>query len=240
MTMKPALVKPTLVLEPGLGNNARIWAEQVTQFSADHDLVIPDYSAATSIDEMADSVLQQVTAEYFSLLGYSLGGYIALNLTQRIPQRIERLAFVSSSPYADSDQTLKQRKAIIRSAIEDYRLTLENLGKTIIHPNANNAESARNILNLMGQEIGVDVFCQHQKAIMQRSDCRSALGSIECPVAVLVGENDVVTPLSANRFLADNIKGASLQVIDQAGHLLPLEKPEEVTGFIRQWLKLDV
>ena len=230
--------KPTLVLLPGLGNNARIWAAQVAEFSDEYTVVIPDYRVASSIDEMADCLLQQVSAERFSLVGYSLGGYIALNLIQKIPERIERLAFISSSPYADSEQAIKQRKYIIEAVTKDYNSALNTLAKAVTYADGVNTKSARDTLSLMGQELGAEVFCRHQEAVMQRPDCRSILASINHRVAVLVGENDVVTPVSANQFLADNIKGAAVHVIAKAGHLLPLEKPNEVTVFLRQWLAL--
>lgn len=232
-------IKPTLVLIPGLGNNARIWAAQIEELSSDYELIVPDYSSAMSIEEMADGVLAEVCVERFSLVGFSLGGYIALNLIQRIPQRIERLAIISSSPYADSDQAAKQREKLIDAANKDYGAVLKNMAKAIVCSDGPNAETAREVLCLMGQEIDVDVFCRHQRAATQRADTRAVLASINCPVRVLVGAQDVVTPVSGNRFFAENISGASLQVIQDSGHLLPLERPNEVNTFLRQWLEFN-
>lgn len=231
------IIKPTLVLIPGLGNNARIWSAQISELSSDYEIVVPDYSSASSIDEMADCVLALVGAERFSLVGFSLGGYIALNLINRIPQRIERLAFISSSPYAESEVAAKQRKKIIDAVKQDYHSVLKNMGNAIVCSDGPNAETAREVLSLMGQEIDVEVFCRHQLATSQRVDSRAVLASIDCPVQVLVGEQDVVTPVSGNRFLAENIAGASLQVIENSGHLLPLERPQEVITFLRHWLE---
>ena len=229
--------KPGVVLIPGMGNNARIWAAQIDDLSSDYQVIVADYSGAESIQEMADRLLTQVPAGSFSLAGFSLGGYIALNMVAREAERIERLALISSSPYADSDQAIQQREFLISQALEDYDAVLADMGNFVVFRDGPHAEHTRQVLTLMGQELGVEEFCRQQRAAMTRPDCQEQLGSIRCPVQVLCGENDPVTPVSGNRHLADNIRGASLQVLGNSGHLLPLERPAEVTTFLRAWMQ---
>ncbi len=234
MTAKPE----TVVLIPGMGNNARIWTAQVDELSWDYDVIVADYSGADSIEEMADRVLVQVPAGSFSLVGFSLGGYIALDIIGREANRVERLAFISSSPYADTKEAIQQREFLIGKALEDYDSVLEDMGKFVVFPDGPNAEHTREVLTIMGQELGVEEFCRQQRAAMKRPDCREQLGSIRCPVRVLCGENDPVTPVSGNRFLADNIHGATLKILGKSGHLLPLERPAEVTALLQDWMQL--
>ena len=229
--------KPVVVLIPGMGNNARIWTDQVSGLSSHYEVIVADYSGAESIEEMADRVLGQVPAGSFSLVGFSLGGYIALDIVRRDEERIERLAFISSSPYADSEQAIQQREFLIGKALENYDAVLEDIGKFVVFRDGPLAEHTRKVLTIMGQELGVEEFCRQQRAAMTRPDCREQLGSIRCPVRVLCGENDPVTPVSGNRYVAEHIRGASLQILADCGHLLPLERPTEVTGFLREWLQ---
>jgi len=232
--------KPVIVLIPGMGNNARIWTAQVDELSGDYEVIIGDYLGAESIAEMAGRVLQQVPEGAFSLVGFSLGGYIAMSIVARAGERIERLAFISSSPYADSEQAIQQREFLIGKALQDYESVLRDMGQFVVFADGPHAEHTREVLTLMGSELGVEEFCRQQRATMQRADCRDLLGSIPCPVRVLCGQEDPVTPVSGNRYIADNIHGASLRVIEDAGHLLPLERPVEVNGFLRDWLQLAV
>lgn len=232
--------KPVVVLIPGMGNNARIWSAQVDELSEDYEVIVADYCGAVSIDEMADRVLLQVPAGSFSLVGFSLGGHIAMNIFGRARERIERLAFISSSPYADSEQAIQQREFLIGKALQDYDAVLEDIGNFVVFRDGPHAEHTREILTIMGQELGVEEFCRQQRATMMRLDCQEQLGLIRCPVRVLCGREDPVTPVSGNRFIADNIRGASLLILDDSGHLLPLERPAEVNGFLRDWLQLPV
>ena len=231
--------KSVVVLIPGMGNNARIWADQVNALSDDYDVTVADYSGAESIEEMADRVLAQVPAGSFSLVGFSLGGNIALDIVGREEERIERLALISSSPYADTEQAIQQREFLIDKALEDYDSVLEDMGNFVMFRDGPNAEHTRAVLTIMGQELGVEEFCRQQRAAMTRPDCREQLGSIRCPVRVLCGENDPVTPVGGNRYLADNIGGASLRIVADCGHLLPLERPAEVSEFLKEWLQLQ-
>lgn len=234
-----ANARPVVVLIPGMGNNARIWTDQVSELSGDYEVIVADYSGAESIEEMADRVLAQVPAGAFSLVGFSLGGYIALDVVGREAERIERLALISSSPYADSEQAIQQREFLIDKALQDYDSVLEDMGNFVVFGDGPNAEHTREMLTIMGHELGVEEFCRQQRAAMMRPDCREQLGSIRCPVRVLCGENDPVTPVSGNRYLADNIRGASLQVVGDCGHLLPLERPAAVNRFLSDWLQLS-
>ena len=228
---------PVVVLIPGLGNNARLWSEQITELSDEYEVIAPDYSGAETITEMADSVVSQIPVETFSLVGFSLGGYIALHLVSLVPARVERLAFISSSPYADTDKAIKQREFLIGQAHEAYESLLDDMGNFIVFAQGPRAHQAREALIRMGHELGAEEFCRQQRATMQRPDCRGLLASIACPVRVLCGREDPVTPVGGNRYLAENIRGASLQILDDAGHLLPLEKPAEVSQFLRHWLQ---
>lgn len=232
-------VRPVVVLIPGMGNNARLWSAQVAELSDNYDVIVADYSGAGSIDEMADHVLLHVPEGSFSLVGFSLGGYIALNLVGRVAERIDRLAFISASPFADSDEVIKQRKLLIEQAKEDYDSVLEGMGKFIVCPDGPHAGETRERVTVMGRELGVEEFCRQQRAAMLRPDSCEQLSSIRLPVRVLCGAKDRVTPVSGNRYIADHIAGASLQVLDDTGHLLPLERPAEVTGFLRDWLQRE-
>ena len=232
--------KPTAVLIPGLGNTERLWSAQATALKPHCDVVIPDYRGSESIADMADTVMELTPeASPLSLVGFSLGGYIALDIMGRYTERIERLAFISSSPYADDEDTKRQRQRLMEKAAEDYTALLKDMAKFIVSPMASRADEARRILVAMGQDLGAEEFCRQQRVAMERRDCRDILATIQCPTDVLCGSEDPVTNVAGNRFIADNIKGATLTIVDGASHLLPLEAPVEVTAFLLDWLRRE-
>jgi pimeloyl-ACP methyl ester carboxylesterase len=231
--------KPLVVLVPGMGNTARLWSAQVSVLSRDAEVVVVDYVGAESTREMTDRVLAQVPDGRFSLVGFSLGATIALDLVGRAAERVERLAFISASPFADSDQAIKERQSLIAQAGKNYDAVLDGMSRFIVCPEGPLAGAARDTVVTMGQELGSVEFCRQQKAAMQRPDMRATLATIRCPVRILCGANDQVTPISGNRYIAEHISGATLEILDQSGHLLPLERPSEVNEFLLAWLNAD-
>jgi len=88
----------------------------------------------------------------------------------------------------------------------------------------------------MATEIGADGFCREQTAMIARADSRPLLVDITVPTLVLVGRQDMATPLARAEEMAADIAHSRLVVIDNCGHMAPLEKPAEVSAALRRWL----
>ena len=72
-----------------------------------------------------------------------------------------------------------------------------------------------------------------------RVDRRPDLPKIKCPTIVVCGRDDAATPLCLSEEIAKAIPGSKLIVIDQCGHLITLEKPQETNAILRKWLDLS-
>ena len=71
---------------------------------------------------------------------------------------------------------------------------------------------------------------------VERKDGTDILRALRCPLLVLCGENDALTPLVDHRVMAALVPGSSLVVVPDSGHMTPLEQPEAVTRALRDWL----
>ena len=83
-------------------------------------------------------------------------------------------------------------------------------------------------------EQGAETGRRQVLAIMGRQDHRSLLAHLPMPVRILVGRQDRVTPLALSEALAQMIPHARLDVVEDAGHMLPREKPEAVAQVLRE------
>ena len=88
----------------------------------------------------------------------------------------------------------------------------------------------------MAAEVGADGFCREQTAMIGRPDSRPLLVDIKVPTLVLVGRQDIATPLVRAEEMAADIGHSQLVVIEKCGHMAPLEKPAEVSAALRRWL----
>jgi pimeloyl-ACP methyl ester carboxylesterase len=88
----------------------------------------------------------------------------------------------------------------------------------------------------MAREIGAEGFLREQTAIMARPDSRPLLVDIEVPTVVIVGRQDQSAPLARAEEMATDISRSRLVVLEECGHMSPLERPDEVTAELRRWL----
>ena len=106
----------------------------------------------------------------------------------------------------------------------------------IVHPSRVGDAALVALLADMARAVGMEGFVRQQQAAMTRPDSRPLLAHIRCPTLVLCGREDLVVALEAHEELAAGIAGARLVVVEQCGHMAPLERPERVTEALTGWL----
>jgi pimeloyl-ACP methyl ester carboxylesterase len=88
----------------------------------------------------------------------------------------------------------------------------------------------------MCTETGVEIYKRQEALAVDRIDRRADLPKIKCPTVVVCGRDDAATPLFLSEEIAAAIKGSELVVVEQCGHLVTMEKPEETNAILRRWL----
>lgn len=226
-----------LALLPGLLCDAALWQPQVDALSDIADCRVADLTSQDSIVAMADSVLGAMP-ERFALAGLSMGGYVALEIMARAPQRVARLALLDTRPQADDPEQRKRRRGLIELAEKgQFKGVTPRLLPLFIHPERLDDAALTGTITRMAEHVGKDAFVRQQRAIMSRRDQTSTLVGIHVPTLVLCGREDALTPLADHKAMAAGIAGARLVVIEDCGHLATLERPAEVNAALRRWLE---
>jgi len=173
----------------------------------------------------------------FALLGFSMGGYVAFEILRRALDRVERLALMDTQASPDSpDSTARRRALIEQSKIGRFHGVHKTLLPQIVHPSHINDPAITQPILDMALEIGAEGFLREQVAIIGRPDSRPLLVDIEVPTVVIVGRHDQTTPLARAEEMAADISTSRLVVLEDCGHMSPLEKPAEVSAALRRWL----
>jgi pimeloyl-ACP methyl ester carboxylesterase len=225
-----------LVLVPGLLCAADLFRDQIAAFAHEREVFVADHRAHDGLAQIAASILRAAPRR-FALAGLSMGGYLAFEIWRQAPERVERIAFLDTSALADApEQTMARLERI--SAAREGRLmeVAAALFPAFVHPRrALDVDLGARFL-AMARESGPNAFERQQRAIMARPDSRPTLASVRAPTLVLVGAQDRVTPPEQARVIAEGIAGARLAVIPHCGHLSTMERPEETTRALAQWL----
>ena len=236
------MTKTPLLLVPGLLCSPRLYGPQIAALSDVAEVVVPDWrKAPLSIfdnwDKTARWVLSQMPERDFALAGLSLGGMIAVEIMQIAAERVTRLALLDTGMRSQNTTEQAVRRARIRLANEGHFELVLGLQMSRFLPAYRLTDKALvDEVMAMCTETGVEIYKRQEELAAVRADRRPDLPKITCPTIVVCGRDDAATPLAFSEEIAAAIKGSELIVIEQCGHLVTMEKPEETNAILRKWL----
>jgi pimeloyl-ACP methyl ester carboxylesterase len=243
---------PVVVLLHGFPLNRKMWSAEESSVGSTYRVIAPDLrghgqtaapDGVYTMDEMAGDVIETLNAlqitEPIVLGGLSMGGYIALALIARYPERVRALMLMDTRAGADSPEAARNREDLARR-VESTRSTdhvveamLPKLfsGKTRrTHP-----DRIERVVAMMRKTPGRGIVGA-LRGMAARPDRTAELAQIRVPTLVLVGVDDVATPPDESRKMAAAIPNAELAIIPDAGHLTPIENPSAtdraILGFL--------
>ncbi|MGP3966697.1 bifunctional 3-oxoadipate enol-lactonase/4-carboxymuconolactone decarboxylase PcaDC [Streptomyces sp. 6N223] len=225
---------PPLMLGNSLGTSTALWDRIAPELSSTWRVIrwdLPGHGHSSprliapgaSVADLATRVLEladHLGLDCFSYAGVSLGGAIGLHLAAHHPERVERLAILSSSArFPDADHW-RERAALVRhegTAPVADTAAARWFTPGFTHPGL--------LADLRAAEPEAYAACCDALATY---DLRDALSAITAPTLVVAGRADPVTPPAHARALADAIPDATLIELPGASHLAPAERPEAV------------
>ena len=225
----------SLVLLSGMLGDHTLW-DEVSRELADVAQPCPlRIDRDDTIRAMATSVLREAPAR-FAVAGHSLGGIVALELLRQAPGRVAALALLNTSAWpATAAQLAAWSVMTDRSGDGQFADVAAELARhTLPEPHRGDEMVARNAA--MATTVGPDGFLLQLAAQASRPDARPLLRTLTVPTLVVAGALDEVCPPVRQEELAADIPGARLVVVEDAGHMSPLESPHGVARAMRSWL----
>lgn len=236
------MTKTPLLLVPGLLCSPRLFAPQRAALSDAAEIVVPDWRKAPlsifdSWQKTARWVIDQMPSQTFALAGLSLGGMIAVEIMQIAAERVTRLALMDTGMRAQNPTEQAIRRARIRLADEGrFELVLGLQMSRFIPAYRLPDKALVDEVMTMCTETGVEIYKRQEELAAGRVDRRPDLPRIACPTIVVCGRDDAATPLFLSEEISGAIAGSELIVIEQCGHLITMEKPDETNAILRRWL----
>jgi pimeloyl-ACP methyl ester carboxylesterase len=226
-----------------LGTEFRCVAPDLRGHGGTRETGAPSTPEEFTIDLLADdliALLDQIHPrdKKLTVCGLSIGGYIAFALWRKIPDRIRQLILADTKATPDTPDARARRQAqadkvkangpaAISDGMLDTLLTPENRNSVI------GMDVRRMIESTSSQGI---VNTLH--ALANRPDSTDTLATITVPTLVVVGEQDKLTPVSDAQYIHERLHHAApLAVIPHAGHVSPLENPDEFNRFLLDFLR---
>lgn len=219
----------------------RCIAPDLRGFGGTTELAKPDKPVELSVDTFADDIvalLDHVGAKKANLVGLSMGGYIALAIWRRLAsrKRVRKLVLVDTRAAGDTAETKagRKRQAELIKA-QGVRPYADEMLPRLLAP-ANVGPRGYEVRHMI-ERTKPDTLIGTLNALAGRKDMTDWLRRVQVPTLAVVGESDVISPVSDSQLIEREVDKAKLAIIPNAGHLSPLENPEAFNAALFKFLK---
>ncbi len=157
---------------------------------------------------------------------------MAREAVRRAPDRVAALVMCGTSARGDGSlQARRQASAGAKSAKAFTGLSRNAILRAFASDEADPAQVER--VRQMGDELGGEVFMRQSN--LHRAGDLDLLDRITCPTLVIAGEKDRLRSVAESEELRDGIPGATMTVMEGAGHMMPMEAPEQLSRIVIDW-----
>ena len=227
----------TVYLLSGLLCDETIWTDVAARIRETASVRIVSFPEFNSIGKMADHVLAMAPSK-FAIVGHSMGGRVALEVIRKAPARVVGLAIFNSGAHPRRAGEIESRGRLVAIAKEKGMgaLAAEWLPPMMGASEKRTAELMPQ-LTAMVMRGTPEGFALQITALLDRPDAEAVLPHIKVPVLLGSGTADTWSPISQLEDMWRRIPNATLVVIENAGHMSPIERPDLVSTALRDWLE---
>ncbi len=233
----------TLLLLPGLMCDHTVWHPLLPSLSARRTCVVVDHGDSDDLQDMALRVLA-TAPERFALAGHSMGGRVALEVCRLAPSRVSHLALLDTgylplaSGEAGQEEVRKRQALLVKAREQGVRAMAREWVQGMVHPGRLSDGPLIEAILDMFERKSADIFERQLRALVRRPDATQVLEHLAMPTLVQCGRQDSWANVAQHQALHAQVPGAVLDIIEDAGHMAPMERPEAVSASLLRWLEM--
>ena len=231
---------PMLLLIPGMNNTTRVWDRVRSHLKTAVEIHVTDVRSSADIPAMAAAAWRELAgldpARPLALAGFSMGGYVALQMIATATRPVQALALVCSSARPDDPASAPMRERAIASAQRDWERYITGISNYLTTPATQADPALMEAIRADLRDAGAEVTVAQHRAVAARPDHRAMLPALRMPTLVIAGALDPLIPPAQSKEVADAIPGAVWREVDGVGHLLPWERPQDLAAAMDGWL----
>ena len=204
---------------------------------------IADYGRANRLSAMAALVLEQAPAERFALAGHSMGGRVALEVVRMAPERVSHLALMDTGYLprhigAEGEQEAAKRYALLEIArTRGVAAMAQTWVQAMVHPARLQDSALLAAIVTMFARKSADIFACQIEALLTRPDASDVLQTLRVPTLLQCGRQDSWSSPAQHEAMRALAPHAVLDVVPDAGHMAPMERPAAVATGLLRWLQ---
>ena len=223
-----------IVLIPGFMCDASLWQALLPALQPLAKIHFSDLNQGDDIDQMTEHVIATLPGPSL-VIGFSLGGYVARRLAVTAPQAVTGLALINTSARASTPEELLSNQQHIRMLQHyPYKGQTRTALRRALDPDHQDNEVVLAHLQTMSLALGKSVFLRQLG--INRADGYAELAQIHCPALVVANKKDQMRRLEEAEKLASGLPSGELRIIEQGGHMSPLEQPFALMMHLLDWM----
>lgn len=237
----------SVLLIHGYPLSGKLWEPLLEPMKDDYRLIVPDLRGFGESEASEEASMGQYADDLAALLdeigepapvtvvGLSMGGYIAFEFYRRYPERVHALALVDTRAEADDEAGRQTRRRTAEQVLREGSAGVaDDMASKLFGPNV--SDELRTEWREIMAATPPQGIAAALRALAERPDSTEVLETINRPVLIVVGEEDRVTPPSLARKMHEAIAGSTLEIIAGAGHMTPVEQPQRFIAVLEQFL----
>ncbi len=242
---------PALLLLHGFSLDHTMWKNQINDLEKKYRIIVPDLRGSGLTGNSSEEVTLPMIADDMSafidalnitsvaIAGFSMGGYILLEMLLRNPLPICAAAFISTRSAADSIENKQKREeqmiAIINEGSKRFakNFSPELFGSYFIKKNPKYLKKVESIISSQNSKNIAKLL----NAIRIRQDYTARLHEINIPCAVIGGIEDRLIPKEDFYKLNQHLKSSTFHLLTEIGHMAPIESPDSVSFILDELLQ---
>jgi 3-oxoadipate enol-lactonase len=239
--------EPVLLVH-GFPLASEMWKPLAARLRDRYRLIAPDLRGHGASQESAETSMESYARDLVALLeragenrpvvlvGLSMGGYIALEFVRRFPQCVRALVLANTRASADTEEQAATRQHTAARVLEEGSSVVAEQMRTKLFAPAAPDELRQTWYRIMAASPPVGVAAA-LRAMARRPDSFATLAAFERPVLIIAGEEDAIIPLEEAEAMRRASPRAELEVIRHAGHMTPVEQPDDFADAMRRFLQ---
>jgi len=230
---------------------AEMFESMISELAKDFHVVAVDihghgqsgYRNSLTLDDMTDDfyrLIEKLDLQNITWFGYSIGGMLGMRLALAHPEKVDSLILMATNAHLDAPEIKQQTLQLWEMFCDGHREDIVDAGLQFLFARKtyeNQPGLIEHFRNKLVNFKEADGMFAAALAVFERDDIGDNISTIKAPTLVIAGQEDLTATPQEAEFIASVIPNAQLEIIEDANHLLSVEKPREVLEIIRAFLK---
>ena len=214
-----------------------IWDAQISILKKKYSISIPSLKNIVTVDDAVQKIINK-NKKKFSVIGFSMGGFIAIKLAVEYPEILDKLVLIGTNARNIS----QKRKLLLEKSLTT--LNKNNFAKLFYQKNYSSYFSDKDLKNTsyqntvysMAKQLGYKTFLDQTNLILKRPNQLNKLNKIVSKTLIIRGKNDKLSSNSMNNELNKKIKYSVYKEIKNSSHFVMLEQPKIFNKIVTNFL----